>query len=54
MYMISDFNWVFLETTFACTFGKISQRFWENNPQNTQNWENIGPFLIWNGASIRR
>ena len=44
----------FWETTFVFTYGKISQRFWENNPQNTQNWENIDHFLIGNGASIRR
>ena len=44
-YNNSDFIW---------DFGKISQRFLENNPQNTQNWENTGHFLIGNSASIRR
>ena len=30
------FYFGFWETTFSFTFGKIFQRFWGNNPQNTQ------------------
>ena len=49
----SDFIWDFGKLRFPLHLGNFFQRFWENNPQNTQNWENIGLFLIGNGACIR-
>ena len=45
--ILGNYLCLYIRENFSMILGK-------NNPQNTQNWENIGHLLIGNGASIRR